>query len=59
MNRHPCRTIRDIISSLPKRHRAVLLLPKNFVFVLRTLRGVGGRGVGGLNTYNKDLIRPI
>ena len=23
----------------------------------RTLRGVGG--VGGLNTYNKDLLRPI
>ena len=20
---------------------------------------LGGRGVGGLNTYNKDLIRPI
>ena len=27
--------------------------------VIRTLRGVGGRGVGGLNTHNKDLIRLI
>ena len=24
--------------------------------VIRTLRGVEGRGVGGLNTYNKDFI---
>ena len=24
-----------------------------------TLRGLGGRGVGGFNTYNKDLIRLI
>ena len=24
--------------------------------VIETLRGVGGRGVGGLNTCNKDLF---
>ena len=27
--------------------------------IIRTLKGVGGRGVGGLNCYNKDLRRPI
>ena len=27
--------------------------------VIGTLRGVGGRGVGGLNAHNKDLIRLI
>ena len=27
--------------------------------IIGTLRGVGGGGVGGLNAYNKDLIRPI
>ena len=29
------------------------------LLIIGALRGVGGRGVGGLNTYNKDLIRPI
>ena len=28
-------------------------------FVRFTHRGVGGSGVGGLNTYNTDLIRPV
>ena len=28
-------------------------------FIIRTLRGYGGGGVGGLNTCNKDLVRPI
>ena len=27
--------------------------------LIGTLRGVGGRGVEGLNAHNKDLIRPI
>ena len=27
--------------------------------IIRTLRGVGGRGVGSFNTYNKGLVRPI
>ena len=28
-------------------------------YIIGTLRGVGGGGVGGLNAHNKDLIRPI
>ena len=28
-------------------------------FNIRTLRGVRGRGVGGLNGHNKDVVRPI
>ena len=27
--------------------------------VIRTLRGVGGGRVGGLNAHNRDLIRPV
>ena len=27
--------------------------------IIRTLRGAGGRGIGGPITYNKDSIRPI
>ena len=26
-------------------------------YIIGTLRGVGGGGVGGLNAHNKDLIR--
>ena len=28
------------------------------VYLIGTLRGAGGRGIGGLNTHNKGLIRP-
>ena len=28
-------------------------------WAIRTLRRVGGRGVGDLNTYNKDLMHPM
>ena len=28
------------------------------MYIIRTLRGVGGGGVGGLDAHNKDLIRP-
>ena len=28
-------------------------------YIMGTLRGVGGGGVGGLNGHNKDVIRPI
>ena len=36
-------------------HRAMGVLAS----LIGTLKGEGGRGVGGLNTYNKDLIRPV
>ena len=29
------------------------------VFMMGTLRSVGGRGVGVRNTSNKDLVRPV
>ena len=32
---------------------------KRFYLVIGTLKGGRGRGVGGLNAYNKDLIRPL
>ena len=28
-------------------------------FIIGTLWGVGGGGVGALNAHNKDLVRPI
>ena len=27
------------------------------LYIIGTLRGVGGGGIGGLNAHNKDLIR--
>ena len=38
------------------RDKAMAGAPVLWGWIIRTLRGVGGRGVGGLNTHKKDFM---
>ena len=59
--------IGETVGCCKKRH--YVRFPVGFIRVFATtdlsrlpqlsLRGIGGRGVGGLNTYEKDLVRLI